>query len=86
MEIEVASQISLKAQKRCIKTLVIWIISLKTTNIYIYFFNNSGDRIWQPLLVSSQPILDFLEPCCCLTVVSGPECAYMDSIKNSGNI
>ena len=24
--------------------------------------NNSGDRTWQPLLVSSQPILDFLEP------------------------
>ena len=27
------------------------------------FFLNSGDRTWQPLLVSSQPILDFLEPC-----------------------
>ena len=61
-KMEVASQIGLKAQKRCIKTLVIGIISFKTRNIHIYiFFNNLWDRTWQPLLVSSQPILDFLD-------------------------
>ena len=26
------------------------------------FFYNSGDHAWQPLLVSSQPFLDFLDP------------------------
>ena len=57
---EIASQIGLKAPKRCIKTMVIGIISLKTTNKW--FFDNPGHFIWQPFLVSSQPILDFLEP------------------------
>ena len=57
---EVVSQIGLKVKNQCIKTTVIGIISLKTT---IYgFFDNSGDRAWQPLLVSSQPFFDFLEP------------------------
>ena len=28
----------------------------------MFFFYNSRDRTWQPLLVSSQPILDFLQP------------------------
>ena len=37
-EMEVASQTGLKAPKRCIKTLVIGIISLKTQNICIFFF------------------------------------------------
>ena len=61
---EVVSQIGLKAKNKCIKTTVIGIISLKTT---IYgFSDDSGDRSWQPLLVSSQPFLDFLEPCVCL--------------------
>ena len=46
--------------KNALKTMLIGIISLKT--IYIYIFNFSGDRTWQLLLVSSQPILDFLEP------------------------
>ena len=36
---------------------IIW----ETTNIWIFY--NSGDRTWQPGLISSQPILDFLEPC-----------------------
>ena len=46
------------------KTLVIEIVSLKTTNLCFFsFYYYSGDRTWQPLLVSSQPILDFLEPC-----------------------
>ena len=58
---EIASQIGLKAPKRCIKTTVIEIISLKTTHVWL--FDNPGDRTWQPFLVSSQPILDFLEPC-----------------------
>ena len=34
---EIVSQIGLKAQKICIKTTVIGIISLKTTNIYFFF-------------------------------------------------
>ena len=29
---------------------------------YMFFFYNLKDRTWQPILVSSQPILDFLEP------------------------
>jgi hypothetical protein len=49
-EMEIASQIGPK---------VIGIISLKTIH---GFFDNPGDRTWQPFLVSSQPILDFLEP------------------------
>ena len=57
---ESASQICLKAQKRWIKTTIIGIISLKTTK-YV-FFENPRDRTWQQFLVSSQPILDFLEP------------------------
>ena len=57
---EVVSQIGLKPPKSFIKTTVIGILSLKTTNTWL--FDNSGDRTWQPLLVSSQPILDFLEP------------------------
>ena len=42
------------------KTTVIGIISWKTTNIWL--FDNPGRRIWQPFLVRSQPIFDFLEP------------------------
>ena len=61
---EVARQIGLKVQKRCINTLVIGRISLKTRNICV--FKYSGDRIWQPLLVSSQPILEFLFIIACL--------------------
>ena len=60
---EVASQIGLKAQKKCIKTLVVGINSLKTRHICFFFFYNSRGRTWQQLLVSSQPILDFLQPC-----------------------
>ena len=37
MEMKVASQIGLKAQKICITTLVIGIINLKTTNICCFF-------------------------------------------------
>ena len=40
--------------------MVIGIISLKTTNIWLFY--NPWYRIWQPFLVSSQLILDFLEP------------------------
>ena len=65
LEINIASQIGLKDQKRCIKTTAIEIISWKTNIIWIFYI--SGDRPWQPLLVSSQPILDFLEPCCLLS-------------------
>ena len=64
---EVDSQMSLKAQKRCIKTTVIGIISLKTTIICCFFYN-PGHRIWQPFLISSKPILDFLEPCWWLVI------------------
>jgi hypothetical protein len=61
-ELENASQMGLKAQKKCIKTTEIGIICLKNYK-YMAFFDNPGDRTWQPFLVSSQPILDFLEPC-----------------------
>ena len=37
-EMEVVSQIGLKVQKKIHKTLVIGIISLKTTNICFFFF------------------------------------------------
>ena len=57
---EVVSQMGLKPPKSFIKTTVIGILSLKTTNTWL--FDNSGDHTWQPLLVSSHPILDFLEP------------------------
>ena len=50
----------LKPPKSFIKTTVIGTLSLKTTNTWL--FDNSGDHTWQPLLVSSHPILDFLEP------------------------
>ena len=65
---EVASQSVLKPQKRCIKTTVIGLISLKL-QIYGFFFYNSGVCTWQPLLVSSEPILDILEPCGGLTKI-----------------
>ena len=60
---EDASQIGLKAQKIWIKTTVIGIISLKTTNKWLFY--NLGDR-------TCQPFLDFLEPWC----VSPPEEAW----------
>ena len=65
LEMENASQIGLKALKRCITTTVIGIISLKTKNIWLFY--NRGQRTWQPFLVGSQPILDFLEPCFALS-------------------
>ena len=61
-EMEIASQIGLKAPKDAQKNpMVIGIISLKTTNVWVFY--DSGDRIWQPFLVSSHPIFNFLEPC-----------------------
>ena len=42
------------------------------------FFYNSRDRTWQPLLVSSQPILDFLEPLVCTVSVLGQDEGYTE--------
>ena len=48
---EVASQIGLKAPKRCIQTLVIGILSLKTQNIYIYIF--FFKLLWRPHMAAT---------------------------------
>ena len=45
--------------EKCIRTTVIGKISL---TIQLYIFYVSGDCTWQPFLVGSQPILDFMEP------------------------
>ena len=73
-QIEIASQIGLKAQKRYIKTTVPGINSLKTTQIWL--FDNPGDHTWQPFLVSSQQIFVFLEPC------QGVSTIYLCFIQN----
>ena len=55
---EIVSQIGLKAQKICIQTTVIGIISFKQQ--INGFLDNPGHCIWQPFMFSSQPIQDFL--------------------------
>ena len=58
---DIASQIGLKAKKKMHKNHANR--DNEFENYKYMAFYNPGHRIWQPFLVSSLSIFDFLEPC-----------------------